>query len=159
MAAYKKATGHRANFISVGGYDGMHLIYAALKATNGNTDADAIIGAMKGMKLESPARADLDRTANPRHRAEHLYPQSRDGERQTSGYRVQDFSGRRGPTRRKTAARIGCSRRHCEPTGPAQSGRPDDELREAIQLHRQRTKILRRVAPRNDNEGTNACAA
>ena len=54
VAAYKKATGHRANFISVGGYDGMHLIYAALQATNGNTDADAIIGAMKGMKWESP---------------------------------------------------------------------------------------------------------
>jgi hypothetical protein len=24
-------------------------------------------------------------------------------------------------------------RRHCEPTGPARSGRPDDRLREAIQ--------------------------
>ena len=54
VAAYKKATGHRANFISVGGYDGMHLIYAALQKTNGNTDADAVIGAMKGMKWESP---------------------------------------------------------------------------------------------------------
>ncbi len=54
VAAYKKATGHRANFISVGGYDGMHLIYQALKQTNGNTDADAVIGAMKGMKWESP---------------------------------------------------------------------------------------------------------
>jgi branched-chain amino acid transport system substrate-binding protein len=53
-AAYKKATGHRANFISVGGYDGMHLIYAALEKTNGNADADAIIGAMKGMQWESP---------------------------------------------------------------------------------------------------------
>jgi branched-chain amino acid transport system substrate-binding protein len=54
VAAYKKATGHRANFISVGGYDGMHLICAALEKTNGNTDADAIIGAMKGMQWESP---------------------------------------------------------------------------------------------------------
>jgi branched-chain amino acid transport system substrate-binding protein len=53
-AAYKKATGHRANFISVGGYDGMNLIYQALKATNGNTDAETVIGAMKGMKWESP---------------------------------------------------------------------------------------------------------
>jgi branched-chain amino acid transport system substrate-binding protein len=53
-AAYQKATGHRANFISVSGYDGMNLIYLALKATNGNTDADAVIGAMKGMKWESP---------------------------------------------------------------------------------------------------------
>jgi branched-chain amino acid transport system substrate-binding protein len=54
VAAYQKATGHRANFISVGGYDGMHLIYEALKKTNGNTDADAAIGAMKGMSWESP---------------------------------------------------------------------------------------------------------
>jgi branched-chain amino acid transport system substrate-binding protein len=54
VAAYKKATGHRANFISVGGYDGMNLIYQALKQTHGNTDADAVIGAMKGMKWESP---------------------------------------------------------------------------------------------------------
>jgi branched-chain amino acid transport system substrate-binding protein len=54
VAAYGKATGHRANFISVGGYDGMHLIYAALQKTGGKTDADAVIGAMKGMAWESP---------------------------------------------------------------------------------------------------------
>ncbi len=54
VAAYKKATGHRANFIAVSGYDGMNLIYLALKATNGNTDADTVVGAMKGMKWESP---------------------------------------------------------------------------------------------------------
>jgi branched-chain amino acid transport system substrate-binding protein len=55
VAAYKKATGgNRANFISVGGYDGMHLIYEALKKTGGNTDADAVVGAMKGMSWESP---------------------------------------------------------------------------------------------------------
>jgi len=54
VAAYQKATGHRANFISVGGYDGMHLIYEALKKTGGKTDADAVIGAMKGMSWESP---------------------------------------------------------------------------------------------------------
>src|ERR1700722_1003200 len=53
-AAYKKATGHRANFISVGGYDGMNAIYQALKATNGNPDADTVVGAIKGMKWESP---------------------------------------------------------------------------------------------------------
>ena len=54
VAAYKKATGHRANFISVGGYDGMSLIYQALDKTSGNTDADAVIGAMKGMQWASP---------------------------------------------------------------------------------------------------------
>jgi branched-chain amino acid transport system substrate-binding protein len=54
VAAYGKATGHRANFISLGGYDGMHLIYEALKKTGGKTDADTVIGAMKGVKWESP---------------------------------------------------------------------------------------------------------
>jgi branched-chain amino acid transport system substrate-binding protein len=53
-AAYQKASGHRANFISVGGYDGIHLIYQALAKTGGNPDADMIIGAMKGMTWESP---------------------------------------------------------------------------------------------------------
>ena len=32
----------------------MHLIYEALKKTNGNTDGDALIAAMKGMAWESP---------------------------------------------------------------------------------------------------------
>jgi branched-chain amino acid transport system substrate-binding protein len=53
-AAYQKATGHRANFLAVSGYDGMHLIYEALKKTGGKTDADAVIAAMKGMSWESP---------------------------------------------------------------------------------------------------------
>jgi len=52
--AYQKATGHRANFLAVSGYDGMHVIYEALKKTGGKTDADAVIGAMKGMSWESP---------------------------------------------------------------------------------------------------------
>ncbi len=55
VAAFKKANnGMRPNFMSVGGYDGMHLIYAALKKTNGNTDGEKLIAAMKGMAWESP---------------------------------------------------------------------------------------------------------
>jgi branched-chain amino acid transport system substrate-binding protein len=42
------------DFFAVGGYDGMHLIYEALKKTKGNTDGDALIAAIKGMKWESP---------------------------------------------------------------------------------------------------------
>ena len=38
----------------VGGYDGMHLIYEALKKTGGKTDGDSLIAAMKGMTWESP---------------------------------------------------------------------------------------------------------
>jgi branched-chain amino acid transport system substrate-binding protein len=55
VAAFKKANnGLRPNFMAVGGYDGMHLIYEALKKTKGSTDGDALIAAMKGMKWESP---------------------------------------------------------------------------------------------------------
>ena len=41
-------------YFSIGGYDGMHLIYEALKKTGGKTDGDALIDAAKGMKWESP---------------------------------------------------------------------------------------------------------
>ncbi len=54
VEAFKKLNGIRPNFISLGGYDGMHLIYEALKKTEGKTDGDALIAAMKGMKWESP---------------------------------------------------------------------------------------------------------
>jgi branched-chain amino acid transport system substrate-binding protein len=54
VAAYKKAFNQRPGFHAVGGYDGIHLIYEALKKTGGNTDGDKLIEAMKGMKWESP---------------------------------------------------------------------------------------------------------
>ena len=53
--AFKKANrGLRPNFFSVGGYDGMHLIYEAIRKAGGSTDADTLVGAMKGMAWESP---------------------------------------------------------------------------------------------------------
>jgi len=55
VAAFEKANNNmRPNFMSVGGYDGMHLIYDALKKTNGDTDGDKLVAAMKGMAFESP---------------------------------------------------------------------------------------------------------
>ncbi len=47
---------HKRNpdFFSIGGYDGMHAIYEALKKTAGKTDADLLIAAAKGLKWESP---------------------------------------------------------------------------------------------------------
>jgi len=54
VAAFKKANGFRPNFISLGGYDGMHLMYEALKKTQGKTDGDSLVNAMKGIKWESP---------------------------------------------------------------------------------------------------------
>jgi branched-chain amino acid transport system substrate-binding protein len=52
--AFKKANnGMRPNFMAVGAYDGMHLIYAALEKTGGKSDGDSLINAMKGMSWES----------------------------------------------------------------------------------------------------------
>lgn len=53
-AYYKAYPKDRPNFMSMGGYDGMHLIAEVLKKTNGNTDADKFIEAAKGMKWVSP---------------------------------------------------------------------------------------------------------
>lgn len=55
VAAYYKAyPKDRPNFMSVGGYDGMHLIDEALKKTGGNADVTKFIEAAKGMKWTSP---------------------------------------------------------------------------------------------------------
>jgi branched-chain amino acid transport system substrate-binding protein len=54
VAAYKKAYGNRPGFMAVGGYDGIHLIYEALKKDGGKTDGDSLLAAMKGMAWESP---------------------------------------------------------------------------------------------------------
>ena len=42
------------NFFAIGGYDGMHLIYEALKKTGGKADAESLVNAAKGMAWESP---------------------------------------------------------------------------------------------------------
>ncbi|HEX2520017.1 MAG TPA: ABC transporter substrate-binding protein [Castellaniella sp.] len=52
---YTKAyPGERPNFWSVGGYDGMHLIYQALEKTGGNASGAALMEAVKGLKWMSP---------------------------------------------------------------------------------------------------------
>jgi branched-chain amino acid transport system substrate-binding protein len=53
--AFMKAnSGMRPNFHSVGGYDGMHLIYEAVKKTGGSSDGTMLVDAMKGMTWMSP---------------------------------------------------------------------------------------------------------
>ena len=54
VAAFKQANTFRPNFMAVGGYDGMHLIYEALKKTGGKSDGEELMAAMKGMAWESP---------------------------------------------------------------------------------------------------------
>jgi len=53
--AFKAANGNRRpNIVSVAAYDGMELIWRALKATKGASDGPALVNAMKGMQWESP---------------------------------------------------------------------------------------------------------
>jgi branched-chain amino acid transport system substrate-binding protein len=54
VKAYNEAYGRNPDLFSIGGWDGMHLIYEALKKTGGKTDGQALIDAAKGMKWESP---------------------------------------------------------------------------------------------------------
>jgi len=55
VAAFKKENNNlRPNFMAVSGYDGMHLMYEALKKDGGKTDGDSLVAAMKGMSWESP---------------------------------------------------------------------------------------------------------
>jgi branched-chain amino acid transport system substrate-binding protein len=54
VKAYNAEFKRNPDFGAVGGYDGMHLIYEALKKTGGKTDAAGLVAAAKGMKWESP---------------------------------------------------------------------------------------------------------
>ena len=55
VAGYTAANnGREPDLFSIGGYDGMHLIYETLKKTNGDTDGDKLVEAAKGMSWTSP---------------------------------------------------------------------------------------------------------
>jgi branched-chain amino acid transport system substrate-binding protein len=55
VEAFQKANPKmRPNFMAVGGYDGMRVIYEALKATKGQGGGEALLAAMKGQTFESP---------------------------------------------------------------------------------------------------------
>ena len=54
VKAYNAEFKRNPDFFSIGGYDGMHLIYATLEKTKGDTDGEALIAAAKGMSWMSP---------------------------------------------------------------------------------------------------------
>lgn len=71
VAAFTKANkGMRPNFHAVGAYDGMQMLYAALKKTNGDSTGPKLVDAMKGMAWNSvrgpvsidPATRDIVQT-------------------------------------------------------------------------------------------------
>jgi branched-chain amino acid transport system substrate-binding protein len=58
---YNAAFKRNPDIFSVGGYDGMHIIYEALSKTGGKPDAQNLIDAVKGMAWESPrGRVSID---------------------------------------------------------------------------------------------------
>src|SRR5215510_2706754 len=54
VAAFNADYKRNPDFFAAGGYDGMHVIYEALKKTGGKTDGEALVNAAKGMSWESP---------------------------------------------------------------------------------------------------------
>ncbi len=55
IETYKSIDGtSRPNFFGVAGYDGMHLIYEALRKTDGKGEGMAFVDAMKNLSFESP---------------------------------------------------------------------------------------------------------
>ncbi len=71
--AFQKANKNmRPNVVAVTGYDGMHLIYEALKTTGGKGGGDALLAAMKGQIFESP-RGQIYIDANTRDIVQSVY--------------------------------------------------------------------------------------
>jgi branched-chain amino acid transport system substrate-binding protein len=54
VAAYNAEFNRNPDLFSVGGYDGMRMIYEALRKTGGKADGDSLIEAVKGTAWESP---------------------------------------------------------------------------------------------------------
>jgi branched-chain amino acid transport system substrate-binding protein len=54
VAAHNAEHKRNPDFFSVGGYDGMHVIYEALKKAGGKAEGEALIAAAKGLAWESP---------------------------------------------------------------------------------------------------------
>jgi branched-chain amino acid transport system substrate-binding protein len=72
VKAYNDAYSRNPDVFSIGGWDGIHLIYETLKKTGGKTDGDALIAAAKGMKWESP-RGSISIDADTRDIVQTVY--------------------------------------------------------------------------------------
>ena len=73
VADFQKANpGMRPNFMSLGGWDGMDLIYQVLKKTNGDASGDKFVAAAKGMSWLSP-RGQISIDADTRDITQTVY--------------------------------------------------------------------------------------
>lgn len=70
----KANKGQRPNFMAVGGYDGMHLLYAALAKTGGGASGgDALVAAMRGLQLADSPRGPWTVDAKSRDVIQNVY--------------------------------------------------------------------------------------
>ncbi len=107
VAEFKKANGGmRPNLMAMQSYDGMHLIYEALKKTNGSTDGDRACRRDEGLELDQSARTGDRRSRDARNDTEHLHPQSRARERRVVQCRVCDHSQLQGSVQAEELARL-----------------------------------------------------
>jgi branched-chain amino acid transport system substrate-binding protein len=72
VKAYRADFNRSPDVFSIGGWDGMHLIYEALKKTGGKADGDSLISAAKGMKWESP-RGEISIDPDTRDIVQNVY--------------------------------------------------------------------------------------
>ena len=74
VKAYRAEFNRNPDVFSIGGWDGMHLIYEALKKTGGKTDGDSPDRCRQGYEVGEPARSNINRPRNARYRADRLHP-------------------------------------------------------------------------------------
>ena len=81
VEAATKAIGsaEQLSFPAVGAYDGMHVIYKMIEATDGKQDAQKAVDAVKGLSWTSPRGPVSIEPETPPHHAEHLSARSRQG--------------------------------------------------------------------------------
>jgi len=72
VKAYRADFNRSPDVFSIGGWDGMHLIYETLKKTGGKADGDSLIAVAKGMKWESP-RGEISIDPDTRDIVQNVY--------------------------------------------------------------------------------------
>jgi ABC-type branched-subunit amino acid transport system substrate-binding protein len=92
----KANNGCGPNFHSLGGYDGMHLIYEAVKKAGPTANGEQLVEAMKGLKWVSPRGPMSIDPGDAAGGAERLSARSEDGQRQAVERRVRDLREREG---------------------------------------------------------------
>jgi branched-chain amino acid transport system substrate-binding protein len=100
VKAFEAAYGKRPSFVSLGGYDGMHLIYEALKKKWRQHRRRCHAGRHEGHEMGEPTRTDVNRPGNAGRHPQRIHPQGREGGRAALQCRIRDRRSCEGPGQR-----------------------------------------------------------